>query len=119
MGGAHALPVEVVDGAKAVEDHAARPDLALSGDGQHLVDAAAELGVDHHLREHAAHRSIELGGRIGELLSGGDRDRERVDVQLGGARRDQADLHGALKVNDQRLALSQMLRHKLQDMRDT
>ena len=78
------------------------------------MDAAPELRVDHHLGQHATHRAVELERGAGEPLSGGDRDRERVHVQLGGTRRDQADLHGALKVNDERLRLSQVFGHQLE-----
>src|SRR5256885_1938640 len=41
---------------------------------------------------------VELEGGSGELLAGDDWDRERVDVQLGGRRRDQRNLHGLLSV---------------------
>ena len=93
----HALAVEVVRGAEAIKDHAARADLALGRDRQDFVDAAAELGVDDHLGEDAPQRPVELESGAGEALAGRNRDREGVDVQLGGGRRDQADLHGSFK----------------------
>ena len=98
MGRAQTLAVEVVLRAEPIEDDATRRDFALGGNRQHFVDPAAELGVDDHLGQHSAHRAIELEGGSGELLAGDDGDRERVDVQLGGRRRDQRDLHGLLSV---------------------
>src|SRR5438094_5374150 len=101
VGGPEPLAIEVVQRAEPVEDHAPRLDLALGGDRQHLVDAAAELGVGDHLAEDAAHRLIERLRRLAERLSGRDGDRERVDVQRGRRRRDEADLHGGLMVKQE------------------
>ena len=92
--GTQALAVQVVHGAEAVEDHAAGGDAALNRNWQHLMNAASELGVDDHLGQNAAYGLVQLEGGARELLAGGDGYREGVDVQLGGGRRDQADLHG-------------------------
>ena len=99
VGRAKALPVQVVERAEPVQDHATRGHLALRRDGQDLVDASAELGVGHHLPQDAAHGAVEVLGPGAQRLPGRDRDRERVDVQLGGGRRDQGYLHGRLRVN--------------------
>ena len=97
VGGAKTLTVQVVYSAESIQNHAPRGDAALRRDGQHLMDPRPELRVDHHLAQHAAHCSIELERCARQPLAGGYRDREGVDVQLGGGRRDQADLHGSLR----------------------
>jgi hypothetical protein len=100
VAGAGGAAHQVVERPEPVQDHATRRDLALSGDRQHFMDPAAELGVDDHLGEHATQRAVELEGGRSQLLARDDGNGEGVDVQLGGGHRDERDLHGALSVSE-------------------
>src|ERR1700680_1560017 len=99
MGGAQPLAVQVLGSANPVEDHAARPGLALCWYGKHLVNATSELGACDHVGQHAAECLVEVQSAAREPLAGGDGNRQRVDVEIGGRRRNEAYSHLVLSLN--------------------
>ncbi len=88
------LPIEVVGGSDPVKDHPAGRRPAVRGHRKNLVDTAAELCAGDHVGKHAAERLVELESCTRQPLTGGHRNRQRVNGELSGRRCDQADLHG-------------------------
>jgi hypothetical protein len=98
MGGTQPLAVQVLGSPNPVEDHAARPGLALCWYGKHLVNAASELGACDHVGQNAAECLVKVESAAREPLAGGDGNRQRVDGEIGGRGRNQAYLHWPLSV---------------------
>ncbi len=92
------LAVKVLGGPDSIEDHAPGRRPAVRRHGKNLVDAAAKLCAGDHVGQHSAERFVQVESAARQALTGGDRNRQRVDRELRGRRRDQADLHGRLSV---------------------
>jgi hypothetical protein len=63
------------------------------GHGQDLVQAAAVLARLEQLADQAAGAAVELLERRIGRLTGGDRDGERVDLEVGGGLGGEGELH--------------------------